>query len=234
MKKFIRAFTLAEVLITLGIIGVVAAMTLPMLIENHKKIVIETRLKKFYSLINQTIQRAEVDYGDKKYWVMGDTDNFWNKYLEPYLHYGSYEYKRVGFSNDWRGVFLDDGSAFIMDVYGVWDDSGNQTHISNGGHFIFCPYAKDCIDGHDYNKWGRSQFVFGFWPGGESGRSYSASFKYHKDRGVEPYLNAWDGNPNSLYTMSNYGCNKTSKNFFCTAIIQRNGWKIPKDYPYKF
>ena len=34
MKK---SFTLAEVLITLGIIGVVAAMTLPSLIGNYKK-----------------------------------------------------------------------------------------------------------------------------------------------------------------------------------------------------
>ena len=38
-RKFntIPAFTLAEVLITLGIIGVVAAMTLPTLINNYKK-----------------------------------------------------------------------------------------------------------------------------------------------------------------------------------------------------
>lgn len=32
-----KGFTLAEVLITLGIIGVVAAMTMPALISNHKK-----------------------------------------------------------------------------------------------------------------------------------------------------------------------------------------------------
>lgn len=34
---FKKAFTLAEILITLGIIGVVAAMTMPVLIENYKK-----------------------------------------------------------------------------------------------------------------------------------------------------------------------------------------------------
>ena len=43
MKKF--AFTLAEVLITLGIIGIVAALTMPVLIEHHQKQVIETKLK---------------------------------------------------------------------------------------------------------------------------------------------------------------------------------------------
>ena len=35
MKK--RAFTLAEVLITLGIIGIVAALTMPTLIGNYQK-----------------------------------------------------------------------------------------------------------------------------------------------------------------------------------------------------
>ena len=62
------AFTLAEVLITLGIIGVVAALTIPTLMANQRKKVVETRLAKFYSSINQAIVRSEVDNGDKKYW----------------------------------------------------------------------------------------------------------------------------------------------------------------------
>ena len=44
LKKF--AFTLAEVLITLGIIGVVAAMTMPALVANYQKTVTVNRLKK--------------------------------------------------------------------------------------------------------------------------------------------------------------------------------------------
>lgn len=32
-----KAFTLAETLITVGIIGIIAALTLPSLIENHQK-----------------------------------------------------------------------------------------------------------------------------------------------------------------------------------------------------
>ena len=42
MKKKKAAFTLAEVLITLGIIGIVAAMTMPMLIAKYQKLVVET------------------------------------------------------------------------------------------------------------------------------------------------------------------------------------------------
>ena len=47
-------FTLAEVLITLGIIGVVAAMTLPTLIQNHEEKATVSKLKKMYS----TLQNA--------------------------------------------------------------------------------------------------------------------------------------------------------------------------------
>lgn len=53
MKK---AFTLAEVLITLGIIGVVAAMTMPALINKYQSKVFETAFKKQYSVIQNAIE----------------------------------------------------------------------------------------------------------------------------------------------------------------------------------
>ena len=46
-----KAFTLAEVLITLGIIGVVVAMTMPTLINNYQKKLAVTRLKHFSSMM---------------------------------------------------------------------------------------------------------------------------------------------------------------------------------------
>ena len=58
-KRQKAAFTLAEVLITLGIIGVVAAMTLPTLIENNRKVELTSRAKKAYSEILQAVQMYE-------------------------------------------------------------------------------------------------------------------------------------------------------------------------------
>lgn len=49
------AFTLAEVLITLGIIGVVAALTMPSLIADKRAKELETALKKNASVIQQAI-----------------------------------------------------------------------------------------------------------------------------------------------------------------------------------
>ena len=57
------AFTLAEVLITLAIIGVVAAMTMPTLIQNHQKRSLEVATKKFYSMMSQAVRQYMADDG---------------------------------------------------------------------------------------------------------------------------------------------------------------------------
>ena len=60
----LAAFTLAEVLITLGIIGVVAAMTMPSLVQNYQKKALETGLKKSYSVLSQAVQRMIEEDGE--------------------------------------------------------------------------------------------------------------------------------------------------------------------------
>ena len=88
-RKF--AFTLAEVLITLGVIGVVAALTLPTLIANYKKQVIISKLNKVYSTINQAYIFAKSDNGELQDWKLenytesdkDDEDILY--YLLPYL-----------------------------------------------------------------------------------------------------------------------------------------------------
>ena len=59
------AFTLAEVLITLGIIGVVAAMTIPTLMQNSGKSELKTSYKKILSAVNQAVTMSvALDYID--------------------------------------------------------------------------------------------------------------------------------------------------------------------------
>lgn len=53
---FKKAFTLAEILITLGIVGIVSALTIPTLIQNYKKQVLVNQLKKSMSEISQGLQ----------------------------------------------------------------------------------------------------------------------------------------------------------------------------------
>lgn len=60
MKKLI-AFTLAEVLITLSIIGVVAAMTIPTLVAKYQKNLWVNQLKKSYSMTSQALKKMMAD-----------------------------------------------------------------------------------------------------------------------------------------------------------------------------
>ena len=62
-KNFKNAFTLAEVLITLGIIGVVAAMTLPTLIANYQKQVYANGLKKGINTTLNMLKKMQADEG---------------------------------------------------------------------------------------------------------------------------------------------------------------------------
>lgn len=68
------AFTLAEVLITLGIIGVVASMTLPALINKYQEKVTVTKVKKMYSLLSQGYEFALNEYGTPDLWGFGNRD----------------------------------------------------------------------------------------------------------------------------------------------------------------
>ncbi len=80
------AFTLAEVLITLGIIGVVAAMTMPSLIQKHQEKAAVTALKKAYSILSQAVQIAIAENGTPDNWgyTTEDVDKML-KTIEPYL-----------------------------------------------------------------------------------------------------------------------------------------------------
>lgn len=63
LLHFKFGFTLAEVLITLGIIGIVAALTIPTLIANYQKTQYVTGLKKAYAEANEALKLMASDNG---------------------------------------------------------------------------------------------------------------------------------------------------------------------------
>lgn len=65
------AFTLAEILIVLGIIGIVAEMTIPTLINNVNDQATVVALKKEKSVLQQTILNAYTEEGPTDYWYSG-------------------------------------------------------------------------------------------------------------------------------------------------------------------
>lgn len=86
-QKYFNAFTLAEVLITLGIIGIVAAMTIPSLLNSIQDSQFKSALKETYSAIANATKRAQADSdgavpwpssGDP--WSSTDTTSMFNAY----------------------------------------------------------------------------------------------------------------------------------------------------------
>lgn len=76
MKKITKllAFTLAETLIVMGIIGVVAALTIPNLNSSTADKEKVAKLKKVYSNLNDAIGRSEAVYGNMSEWQWSNSN----------------------------------------------------------------------------------------------------------------------------------------------------------------
>lgn len=87
IKRF--AFTLAEVLITLAIIGVVAALTIPTLINKYQEKATIVKLKKVYSIFSNAYMLTISENGTPDNWddidaSLEGVEAFWNR-LRPNL-----------------------------------------------------------------------------------------------------------------------------------------------------
>lgn len=240
-NRKINAFTLAEVLITLGIIGVVAALTLPTLIQSHRKQIVETSLAKFSSEMNQAILMSVKDNGDYMYWddyfimELKDENNqeiknedgtpieqntlistAFSKYLAPYLKIVSS--KEITDGEGYKRVlrYFADGTAFAYNTR------------ENRDIEFFPKNAEKCITRAWEDRAGSCSFAFEFYP-----ISPLPYWRYLYKKGLVPALYDWSGVADDLYDDSSRGCGSGESPAYCTAIIQQNGWKIPKDYPRK-
>ncbi|MBR1754429.1 type II secretion system protein, partial [bacterium] len=79
----LRGFTLAEVLITLGIIGVVAALTIPTLMQSYQNKQYVTGFQKAYQLLNTAFTLSEAHNGFSSTWDI-PTSNQDIAYIEKY------------------------------------------------------------------------------------------------------------------------------------------------------
>ena len=222
------AFTLAEVLITLGIIGVVAAMTIPTLMANHRKKVVETKLEKIYSVMNQAINLTNAEYGDVTNWIIdcgssnsptcsiNEVENWFNstigKHLET-LKTGKTKNK----TDDILLIYLKDGSILGVTNY-IYD--------------MFFYVNSDAISNA---RSGKNYFLFRFNPillSHQNNEEAQKDLKYSLKPTFEPYSNYWNGTREQLIDGHSFSC--AQNHAFCAKLIQYDGWKISKDYPVKF
>ena len=234
-KSIKKGFTLAEVLITLGVIGVVAALTLPSVIANYQKKEMAIRLKKFYSTMLNVIKLSENDNGDMYTWDFPKqsydpmVNLFFQKYYLPYMSgydecYSSRCFEKLNYSL--KTLSDSDGSGLMDTYYIVKTYDGMFIYFLPNIPATYFWMFVDINGSKKPNKIGRDVFVFDI-------------YGYNDITSREKYrLKFWGyykSNDEELYNADNYGCNKKATRyagFNCGEIILRNNWEIPDDYPW--
>ena len=93
-----HGFTLAEVLITLGIIGIVASMTLPTIVQKNNVKQTVVKLKKVYSVLQQAQLNIINEYGTFDNLITGNTMTGTDENGDSVLDYTNTEYLRSLFA----------------------------------------------------------------------------------------------------------------------------------------
>ena len=231
------AFTLAEVLITLGIIGVVAAMTMPSLIQNYQKKQTVVQLKKVYNVIANALQFAKSEHGDTELWEIGSDNNiqassdFASEYLIPYLNViktcgtdssGGCAYELKTLSDADFTSLLTNSTRFIL-------NDGTLVFVStsvNPPESTFPKLINIDVDINGFkrpNKMGRDYFRFAV--------ALETTQDMYKPTGR---LNA-SGQSQTRETITGSdtsSCSKGKRGDYCAALIMHDNWEITKDYPW--
>jgi type II secretory pathway pseudopilin PulG len=205
----VGGFTLADLLITLGIIGIVAALTLPSLIQHYKKQEASTRLKKFYSSILQARMLSENENGSIDNWETPTytgaeaTKKWFLQYFAPYMKYSNITTEEIV-----QGIF--------QTV--VWFADGSSMRLNNGS----------CMDmAYDINSLkkppntsGRDIFWFLFCP---------AFVSNHCNQGE--YFCTYNKNLYTTRESALNGCKNQTVN--CSTLLLFDNWEFKDDYPNK-
>jgi hypothetical protein len=229
------AFTLAETLIAIGIIGVVSALTIPTLVKNYQKRVIEVNLKKTYADISRVIRQSEAENGTFDGWDYSlSYANFVAKYITPYMPmYPCNERKKGDYCFDKDGYIWRSGLTGELTTEGIHRVAAK--YYTKDGRFwaIYSNYDKP-RENHaimfivDVNgRTGKSimsQDVFAF------NVTQIRNEKAGIGSAVEGSFLSWkwsDDYVKSLcFSKHHYG-------EYCGEWIKRNGWKFPKNYPFE-
>ncbi|MEE3350252.1 MAG: type II secretion system protein, partial [Candidatus Gastranaerophilaceae bacterium] len=215
------AFTLAEVLITLGIIGVVAALTLPTVISNYKKSEVTNKLKVVYSLLNQAYKLSTIDNGYISEWqIPSSAKEYTEKYWLPYFSGATIclTPAECGYKSN-TPFYQADGTPHSTLIN---NDSYRLPLKLKNGIYVFFSIAK----GSGTNN--RSSLIIV----DINGSNLPNKFGYDvfnlivTDNVVSGAYSDYD------VTTQKEHCAGVGST--CFNLIHNNNWEIPKDYPIKF
>lgn len=163
MKKNL-GFTLAEVLITLGIIGVVAAFTLPTLIHAYQEKVIVHSLTEVYSILNQAYKLSTEDNGPISAWNLSSNQDEARAQiidkLTPYLKtYLICDNKNTKCKDTQMPVDMNGKNTNVAYTYNLILGNTTKINIDNTGSQTPAISKQDCDDGCYIGAFGNSQML---------------------------------------------------------------------------
>lgn len=153
---------MSEVLITIGIIGIIAAMTLPSVITKYKRKTAETKLAKFYSVINQAVRMSIAEHGEIIIDNENKSDTANAEYIEQWYKENITKYIKTineegaDKNNAYYKVAFIDGSGFNS-----YMGASNTANGKSNLYIFYCLNYKTCKLGH-YE--GENQFLFTYSP----------------------------------------------------------------------
>lgn len=242
------AFTLAEVLITLGIIGVVVAMTLPTLIQNYRKQQTVTQLKSTYSILSQAFEHAQAEYGDVSTWGLNEmygskakpheayemiskfTETYFVPYVKPIENYGITSFKELKYNGIYYLNGQIDGNTYGAPRYIITLSNGAITTFSLDGH-CYAGYTEEgtwhCSDYRHTDVYIVADINGKKLPN-TIGKDIFVMSLNSKTNKFEFYnYPSYANNRNWLLR----ACSNLSKeNHHCGRLIQLDGWKINYDW----
>ncbi len=214
-----RAFTLAEVLITLAIIGVVSVLTLPSIITKCEKIVTVNKVKSGYAIFSGAVRMSVNDNGEISGWDFSlSDDEFLEKYLLPYL---------TGVSKS----KLSQMTTLANSYYLFWANPSTSTCyiLPNGIQFRIGGTAYgykllviDINGTRKPNLVGRDGFMFKFEP--DKNRFAPIG------QGLTRQKLVTDGFSACAKNISWWNVHYAGE--YCAALMMHDGWKIRDDYPW--
>ena len=235
MKK--TAFTLAEVLITLTIIGVIAALTIPNLIQSYRKHQVEAGVKEAYTILDNAIKMGVAQNGLVSDAINANGTAFsyvgreWtDTYLVPYLKVVKQNDMSITWSSlyskapkNLKGTTIASGSSYWRQLILA---NGMLIGVASAAGYFRIQFFVD-IDGPNKgpNTVGHDIFVFSYF------LPYTNSQGTVLNTGDK--LNAGDQSYEGYIYSNQAWARCTDTGYNCANDIQRNGWKIPDNYPVK-
>lgn len=235
------AFTLTETLITLGIIGIISAIIIPITLSNYHKKVTATKLKTAYNILSQAIELSKAENGEPLTWDDNLTGFEYNqKYFIPYLKViksKQNDHEFTARSNgSWKPEFYYIGYFNAPVLYlsnGIIVKIVNHNNAGFNGKNII---AIDINGKAKPNTLGRDIFIF-FIPktcrtGGFGYDINNGDIKSKNGVGkLVPFGYGWDRETLIANCAPSSGSSRFAGST-CAAIIFNDDWAIKSDYPW--